>query len=634
MWRKWQNFIRQKGTNPQLNRRKFAMLLFGTTIAVFFIFVARFNYIVLVGKIGKTSLDRKTQELYQGSSVVKAKRGTIYDRDGEVIAEDATSYSLYAVLDEEYLGQSETGKSKDREKLFVQEKDKNKIAAVLENHTNLEASYVLEQLSKDQKQVEFGPEGKQLSLEQKNSIEEELAALEIKGIYFNEHVTRSYPNGVFSSHLIGFAQFPKNKEDELDETKGLVGQMGIEEAENDLLAGENGEIEYLKDKNQREIPTTRIVKKEAKDGKDIYTTLDVSLGLYLEEKMDEVQEKYQPYEMTAMLVEAKTGNIVAASQRPTFNPETKEGLGGDSDVIDEIEEADDSEESEEEGIQWYNLLTQMPIEPGSTMKAFTVASSIDLGQFDQNALVKTGVREFEDGTKIFDWDNVGVGTVTYRQAFAYSSNVAMVTLQERMGAQWEDYIKRFGFTQPTGTNLLNENPGYLPDMTNTVDAAVTSFGQGISVTPFQMVQGYTAIANQGTMLKPNYIKKIVDGDNKTTEIGPKAVGQPISETTASQTLDLMTAVVEDEDYGTGGNFAIEGYRVSAKTGTAQIFNNKKGNYYKDRYIFSVAQIAPTEDPKYIMYVTVKLDNTVGGGEVVAEISNPVMKMALDLDMKQ
>lgn len=634
MWRKWQNFIRQKGTNPQLNRRKFAMLLFGTTIAVFFIFVARFNYIVLVGKIGKTSLDRKTQELYQGSSVVKAKRGTIYDRDGEVIAEDATSYSLYAVLDEEYLGQSETGKSKDREKLFVQEKDKNKIAAVLENHTNLEASYVLEQLSKDQKQVEFGPEGKQLSLEQKNSIEEELAALEIKGIYFNEHVTRSYPNGVFSSHLIGFAQFPKNKEDELDETKGLVGQMGIEEAENDLLAGENGEIEYLKDKNQREIPTTRIVKKEAKDGKDIYTTLDVSLGLYLEEKMDEVQEKYQPYEMTAMLVEAKTGNIVAASQRPTFNPETKEGLGGDSDVIDEIEEADDSEESEEEGIQWYNLLTQMPIEPGSTMKAFTVASSIDLGQFDQNALVKTGVREFEDGTKIFDWDNVGVGTVTYRQAFAYSSNVAMVTLQERMGAQWEDYIKRFGFTQPTGTNLLNENPGYLPDMTNAVDAAVTSFGQGISVTPFQMVQGYTAIANQGTMLKPNYIKKIVDGDNKTTEIGPKAVGQPISETTASQTLDLMTAVVEDEDYGTGGNFAIEGYRVSAKTGTAQIFNNKKGNYYKDRYIFSVAQIAPTEDPKYIMYVTVKLDNTVGGGEVVAEISNPVLKMALDLDMKQ
>ncbi|WP_455363053.1 peptidoglycan D,D-transpeptidase FtsI family protein [Vagococcus elongatus] len=613
-----------------MNRRKFATLLFGAAIGVFFIFVARFNYIVLVGKVGQTSLDRKTQELYQGSSVVKAKRGTIYDRDGEVIAEDATSYSLYAVLDEEYLGQSKTGKNKDREKLFVQEKDKNNVAEILESNTNLGASYVLEQLNKNQKQVEFGPDGKQLSIEQKNSIEKELEALEIKGVYFNEHVTRSYPNEVFSSHLVGFAQFPKNEDEELDETKGLVGQMGIEQAENDLLAGENGEIEYLKDKNQREIPTTRIVKKEAKDGKDIYTTLDVSLGLYLEDKMNEVQEKYNPYEMTAMLVEAKTGNIVAASQRPTFNPETKEGLEGNTDVIDEIEETD---ESDEEGIQWYNLLTQMPFEPGSTMKAFTVASSIDLGQFDQNGFVKTGVREFEDGTKIYDWDNKGVGTVTYRQAFAYSSNVAMITLQERMGTQWEDYIKRFGFLQPTGTNLLNENPGYLPDMTNVINAANTSFGQGISVTPFQMVQGYTAIANQGTMLKPNYIKKIVDGDKKTTEIGPKAVGQPISETTASQTLDLMTSVVEDKDYGTGQNFGIEGYRVSAKTGTAQIFNNKKGAYYKDRYIFSVAQIAPTEDPKYIMYVTVKLDNTVGGGEVVAEISNPVLKMALDLDTK-
>lgn len=140
----------------------------------------RFIYIVLVGKVGHESLDDKTQQLYRGSSVVKAKRGTIYDRNGEPIGEDATSYSLYAVLDETYLGMSPDGKQ-EREKLYVQSKDKEEIAKVLADNTNLEADFVMEQLSRNQKQVEFGSGGKNLTYEQKTKIEEALEKKRLKG---------------------------------------------------------------------------------------------------------------------------------------------------------------------------------------------------------------------------------------------------------------------------------------------------------------------------------------------------------------------------------------------------------------------------------------------------------------------
>lgn len=588
-----------------LNRRKFAVVLFGTTIGVFFLFIARFSYVVLVGKVSNESLEEKTKQLYLGSSVVKAKRGTIYDRNGDPIAEDATSYSLYAVLDEEFLGMIKKDET-EREKLYVQDGDKNTIAQVLEANTNLTASYVLEQLNADSKQIEFGPEGKNLSLEAKKAIETSLDEKEIKGIYFTEQPYRIYPNGSLSSHLVGYV-------DANSDSGGLTGQMGIELSENNNLAGTNGEITYNKDKNQRIIPTTIEEVKAAVDGKDIYTTLDINLGLKLEEVMDEVMSKYKPESITAMLVGADTGEILAASQRPSFNPETKEGL----DV-------------------WQNLLVEYPYEPGSTMKVFTVASSIELGQFDQNEYVKTGKMNLTEKDVISDWnDGQGIGTVTYRKAFAFSSNVAMVTLQQEMGQQWPEYIKRFGFTKLTGTPLKLEEPGSLTAEDNIIDMANTSYGQGVSVTPFQMVQGYTAIANEGKMLQPNYLQKIVDKDGKTEKIEPIHTGQPISANTANQTLDLMTAVVEDED-GTGKAFAIDGYRVSAKTGTAQIYSTEEGGYEKDNYLYSAVQIAPTENPDYIMYVTLKkpvLSNNLVGGQIVAEISNPVLKLALDLDVK-
>lgn len=615
MIKKLIELCKNKTLSPKENRRLTGVVFFGTAVLVFSIFIFRFIYIVGVGKVGETSLGTQTQEIYQGSSVVQAKRGTIYDRNGLVIAEDATSYSLYAILDKNYLGIMDP-ETKEREKLYVEPKNKKSIAKILSKYTDLEEKDILERLKPKKNkqgnlitQVEF--KGRNISLETKNKIEKAFEKKDIKGIYFTEHPARLYPNGVFSPYLIGYA----NLADKEDESKGLTGQMGIEYAFNKELKGQNGKIRYQKDRQQNPLPGSVIVEKEAVDGKDIYTTLDSGLQSRLEDLMTETYDTYGPEDITATLMEAKTGKILAASQRPGFNPETLEGLV-DVDTP-----------------QWQNLLVEMPFEPGSTMKPFTVAAAIELGVFNENATFETGGIRVGDAL-INDHMPEGIGTITYRQALAWSSNVGMVHLQQAMDMRWLDYIKQFGFVKTTNSGLRGENVGTLQDET-TVDRAMSAYGQAISVTPFQMLQAYTAITNEGEMIKPRFIDKVVDTDGKAKRQKKEIVGKPIKKDTANKVLEMMIDITEDERYGTGKNFyKIDGYHVAAKTGTAQIFDNNTGSYLENQYLYSVVQVAPAEDPEYIMYVTLRRPPVgVQAEELISNISNPLLKRALDFDAK-
>ena len=611
--KKWRAFIDSKWLEPRANRRKFGSLLFFLTIIVFSVFIVRFMYIVGAGKVGKTSLETKTQELYQGSSVVQAKRGTIYDRNGDAIAEDATSYSLYAVMDKKYLG-LENPKTGKREKLYVEEKNKADIAKILAKYTKLEEKEILERLVPKKnkqgnliKQVEFGYDGKKITLETKEKIEKELEKKGIKGIYFEKHPARMYPKGVFSPYIIGYASLA----DEDNDAKGLVGKMGIEKSYDKILAGTNGKIRYQKDRYQQPLPGTTVVEKETEDGKDIYTTLDAQLQSRLEDLMTQSYEEYGSEDITAILADAKTGSIVAASQRPAFNPE---GLVG-------LDKGEDS--------PWLNLLIEQPYEPGSTMKVFTVAAAIETGVFKENDTFRTGSIQVED-KKINDHIPEGVGTITYRQALAWSSNVGMVHLQQMMDMRWVDYIKKFGFGESTESGLYGELPGTVNDK-NVVDIAMSAYGQAIAVTPFQMIQAYTAISNDGKMMKPNYISKIVDQKGNETIKKPEMISKPIKASTAKKVREMMVDVTEDEVYGTGKKFyKIDGYHVAAKTGTAQIFEN--GGLVQDQYLYSVVQMAPADDPKYIMYVTMRKPPLgVVAEELISKISNPLLKRALDFD---
>lgn len=610
--------IQEKNLTPAGNRKKVGVILFIASVAIFFLFAIRFIYIISVGKVGSDSLSEKRQELYQGSSIIKAKRGTIYDRNGQVIAEDATSYSLYAELNKERKGLGGVD-------LFVHEKDHDQIADILNKYAHVKKDLTLEQLQPKKNEegdlityVEFGSRGKNLSLETKTNIEKALKKEKISGIYFNEHPDRIYPNGKFASYLIGYAQ-PENSKKEDDTSISGKNGMGIENAYDSVLKGKDGFKYFQKDSKGNELPGTVVVDKEAKAGQDIYTTLDSNLQVRLEDAMDDVFQKATPKDITAMLMNAKTGEILAASQRPTFDPQTKEGL---------------FEEKDKPAPVWQNLLVQAPYEPGSTMKVFTVAAAIDTGKLNENETFNSGRIDVADAT-INDWKPEGKGPLTFRQALAWSSNVGMVILEQKMGMDWQEYMQRFGFAKSTGSKLPFEEKGYIQDNT-TVDTAMTAFGQAVAVTNFQMMQGFTAIANKGSMMKPQYIEKMTQENGEEKVFKPEKVGEPIKPETADKVLDYMKDVVDDPIYGTGyETYGIEGVSVSAKTGTAQIFEN--GSYLKGAtdYLYSVVQIAPTENPEYIMYVTMKQPTITGeygtAPTLIAEISNSLLKHAFKVD---
>lgn len=596
---KIRRFMEKKNLNPMNNRKKVGIILFATSIGMFFLFAVRFSYIVIGGHVAGTSLAEKTKQLYQGSEVVKAKRGTIYDRNGVALAEDASSYSIKAIL-------SKTYTSGDK-KLYVEEKNFDKIAEILHKNLSIDKKDALNILEdgakKELYQVEFGSYGKNISQETKQNIEADMKKEGVAGLYFVDHQARMYPNGVFSSHFIGYAVPDKDE-------NGLVGKLGLESAYNDILSGKDGKIIYQKDNFQNPLPGTVAEEEKAVDGQDIYTTLDSRLQSYLETLMDQVNEEYQPEELTAVLMKAKTGEILAMGQRPTFNPETMEGLTG-KDAI------------------WRNFLVQDSYEPGLTMKVFTTAAAIEEGEFNENETFQSGKIQVEDAT-INDHDFGEKGVLTMRQALSWSSNVGMVILEQRLGGRWYNYLQKLGFGQSTHSGLDDEVNGALPTL-NIVDRAMSAYGQAVGVTNFQMMKAFTSIANNGTMIQPRYISKVVDpqtGEERTTQT--EVLGQPFSKETTEKVREYMRDVVESENYGSAyGVYSVPGYNVSAKTGTAQIASDTGGYQTGDTaYLYSIVEMVPSEDPDYVLYLTMKHPKTYDR-MALAKIANPLMKRAMD-----
>lgn len=281
--------------------------------------------------------------------------------------------------------------------------------------------------------------------------------------------------------------------------------------------------------------------------------------------MDAFQEKVKGKYMTATLVSAKTGEILATTQRPTFDADTKEGITED--------------------FVWRDILYQSNYEPGSTMKVMMLAAAIDNNTFPGGEVFNSSELKIADAT-IRDWDvNEGLTggrMMTFSQGFAHSSNVGMTLLEQKMGdATWLDYLNRFKFGVPTRFGLTDEYAGQLP-ADNIVNIAQSSFGQGISVTQTQMIRAFTAIANDGVMLEPKFISAIYDPNDQTARKSQKEiVGNPVSKDAASLTRTNMVLVGTDPVYGTMYNHStgkptvtVPGQNVALKSGTAQIADEK------------------------------------------------------------
>ena len=595
--------------SPAENRRIVGKYISLLAVVLFAIFLVNFAVIIGSGSKFGADLVKEAKKVHQTTRTVPAKRGTIYDRNGVPIAEDATSYNVYAVIDKKY--KSATGKI-----LYVEDSQFNKVAEVFHKYLDMDEAYVKEQLAQPNlTQVSFGAKGNGITYANMMAIKKDLKDASVEGIDFTTSPNRSYPNGQFASSFIGLAQLHENE----DGSKSLLGTSGLESSLNTILAGTDGIITYEKDRLGNIVPGTEQISQKTVNGKDVYTTLSSPLQSFMETQMDAFLEKVKGKYMTATLVSAKTGEILATTQRPTFNADTKEGITED--------------------FVWRDILYQSNYEPGSAMKVMTLASSIDNNTFPSGEYFNSSELKIADAT-IRDWDvNDGLttgGMMTFLQGFAHSSNVGMSLLEQKMGdATWLDYLNRFKFGVPTRFGLTDEYAGQLP-ADNIVNIAMSAFGQGISVTQTQMLRAFTAIANDGVMLEPKFITALYDPNDQTVRKSQKEiVGNPVSKDAASQTRTHMVLVGTDPIYGTMYNHStgkatvnVPGQNVALKSGTAQIADEKNGGYLvgSTNYIFSVVAMNPAENPDFILYVTVQQPEHYSGIPL-GEFTNPILERA-------
>lgn len=562
--------IVRKVSKSHVNRNVVGRLLQISMAFVFLLFVGRFLYLSISKTIAGENISERVSNLYKRDEILKSVRGAIYDNSGNVIAEDSHSFTLYAILDKSSLDYK--GKP-----MYVV--DKKKTAEKLSTVIPLSEKKILKYLHPKHKayQVEFGTAGSGISLATKKKI----MAMHLPGIHFDETPSRLYPNGRFASHIIGIAQ-PFN--DKKTHSINLIGTMGIEKYFNKVLSGKDGRKIALVDAGEYQLPGGQHSYKAPINGNNIYLTIDSQLQIYLENLLDAVQNKYKPKALTAIVEDVKTGKIMAASQRPTFDPATRKGLNDN----------------------WRNILVQDSYEPGSVFKILSITAAIQEGKYNPKEYYRSGSITF-NGSTIHDWNYTGWGAIPFEQAFPRSSNVGMSILVNRLGRHtWRRYLDNYHIGKKTNITLPDENSGLI-NIHSQIDQAVTSFGQGITVNALQMMQVYSALANSGQMLKPQLVEKIVSSSGKVIKRYKKIkVGKPVySQETAQTTLKLMRDVVEKE-YGTGMTYKIPGKSIAVKTGTAQIAGIYGGYLKGDRnYFFSVVGLTPADNPRYCIYITMK-----------------------------
>ncbi|WP_377889355.1 penicillin-binding protein [Alkalihalobacillus sp. R86527] len=577
--------MKETNKNPHINRG--AGILMALFVLLFFAFIGRFFYIewtqAVSGEDGeKVDLTELGKEKWTKSKILHADRGTIYDRTGDkALAMDIPSFTLRAILSEGYEEHVE---------------DVDKTASELANILDMSEKEIKERLSREGLfQVEFGAEGKDLSLTQKEKIEK----LDLPGIGFIPSKTRLYPNDEFASHVLGFTN---ENDDGVQE-----GLLGLEKQLNKYLLPQEGKETYQTDRKGYKLPYGNDNISPSKRGNDVYLTIDEKIQLFVERAMDQAQEKYNPERMTAIVADPDTGKILALGTRPTFDPNKK-------------------------NIKDYTNMAISPYEPGSTMKVFTVAAAIEEGVYNGDERYQSGRYAVPGGTVPDHNYGKGWGMISFDEGVRKSSNVAMsILVKEKLGYDtYRDYLSKFAFDKKTGIDLPGEGSSriiYGGDL----ERISTGFGQGSTITPIQQIQAATAVANGGKMMKPYVIEKIVDPDSKDVKLNhePEVAGEPISSETAKQTRDILRTVVTD---GTGTPYDIEGYSIAGKTGTAQISQGAKG--YMSGYgnnIFSFIGMAPAEDPELLVYVAVDrpdLEYPELGSDPVASIFNTVMKNSL------
>lgn len=561
----------------QNNRIK---LIFLIVVLVFIIIIIR---VFCLQVVEYRKLNTLAENLWSRNLPVGADRGRILDRHGKVIAGNVTTSSLVLIPN--------------------QIKNKEEVSKNLAEVLGVTYDEMYKHVSKKVSIERVHPEGRDLSYE----ISEKINNFKYDGVYLLKETERYYPYKETLSHVIGYVGI---------DNQGL---SGLELLYDKYLTGTNGSIKYFSDGKGKKLVLPEIYETPT-PGMDINLTIDLDLQLILENELTNAEKKYNVEGAIGIVMDPKTGEILAMSNRPTFDPTNYQNYS-----IETINR---------------NLAIWSSYEPGSTFKILTVAAAVNEGKINlfEDTYFDTGSIRV-DGGVLHCWKHKGHGQQTFLEVIENSCNPGFVVMGNKLGKETLfDYIYRFGFGKKTGIDLNGEGKGILFDLEKVgpLELATTSFGQGVSVTALQQVEAVSAIINNGNMYTPFVVKSISDYETGTIikETKPNLKGKNLIKEESSKLVRYaLESVVAN---GSGHNAYIEGYRIGGKTGTAQKVG-QDGKYMVGNYILSFIGFMPADDPKYVVYIA--LDGAKGvtqyGGTASAPIAKNIFNGIINLyDLKE
>ena len=574
---------------PSYSSKKRLLFVLGVVIFISTFLIGRLGYLQVVKgeELKKGALEQWTKGI-----TIKSKRGIIYDRKGKKLAVSVSASTVWASP--------------------ADIKDPDKTAKEVARILNLDEEQVYSKITK-----KIGTE----KLKQWITREEaqELRKLKLSGIEIVDDNRRYYPYGNFASYVLGFTNIDNN------------GLEGIENTYDKYLTGTPGKWVKTTDAASRQLPFDGEKIYEASDGLSVVLTIDETIQHFAEKAAEETHTLTQAKNVSIIVMEPKTGDILALTTKPDYDPnEPRVPLN------EATKKQWENLSSEELQKRWYDMWRNFAIsdayEPGSTFKIITAATALEenIIKPETHFYCNGFVRDIKGAVlKCSRWYNPH-GSLNFREGMNTSCNVVFVDVGRKVGKEtFMKYIKAFGFGEKTEIELNGEQAGIIPgniDNIKEVNLATMSYGHGIAITPLQLINAVSAVANGGNLMTPRLVKELIDDDGKVVEsFPPELKRKVISESTSKTMLELLENVVRD---GTGTSAYIPGFRVGGKTGTAQKIID--GRYAPGKYIGSFVAVAPADDPQVAILVVV--DEPVGqyyGGTVAAPAAKSVLEDTLN-----
>ncbi len=512
---------------------------------------------------------------------VPAHRGMILDRNGEILAANIPVRKV--VVDGSHV------------------KKPGPLATLAAPYLNLPREALLAELRTRSKYKVLLPE---LDEEKAMALQRTMDEKSLRGLYFHQNTTRTYPNGPLLSHVLGFL----GRKDPNDEH--VVGVEGVERSMEDYLRGIDGFRHIERDRTGREIVIYRGQEQAPRHGMNVQLTIDMNLQAILEAELDNAFRELKPDNASGIIVDPNTGEILAMTSRPSFN-------------LNQIDAAKPE--------QMKNRAIFDMVEPGSTFKIVVASAALNERVVSQKSVIYCENGAFSYGGRILR-DHHGYGQMSVHDILMKSSNIGSAKMALLLGDQkFYEYVRRFGFGERTGIALPGEIPGLVhpPSRWDRLTITRMPMGQAVAVTPLQLAMGMSVIANGGKLMRPQIIKSIQDREgHEIISIKPEVVREVIPTATANFVNTALTEVVSER--GTAALARVSGFSVAGKTGTAQKVD-PRGGYAAGEYIVSFVGYIPAEQPRFLCLIIVddaKLTSGLNyGGLVAAPIFSRVAEKA-------